>query len=1030
MLLNMTSRGVACIALLTFMLLDMTASAQAPNVRRRRERRKATTETPVESTPTPSATDGPVESRATTPGKKEESVYKGRFYTITGTVTDGGTKETMISATVKFKDNLIGTLTDLDGRFKLQVPTGTRIELLVSYIGYATREVNLKPGNQDVKIELTEGTVATEEVVVSASRISERIKESNSTISKVTLGEVRSSTSGTVYENVATLRELDGVNIGVGYRVYNARGFLAVINNRFSQRFDGMEFLVPGNNASAGNLLGPPDIDVENAEVVVGSASALYGSSAVNGLLTVRTRSPWDFEGLTYSAKVGATHLGSPDFGVQPMLDVNLRYSAKINKKLGYKLAASSFIATDWVGGVLSDGTNYAGTSNDLIYSEVENTPNDARRSENPGYDGTNVFGDELKFVFTEANFRSAEFRDSRPISDQQTALRLARTGYDERDLADYNFRSYKVSFALHYRPKPNRELVFSSNVSLNNTMSLIVTRDQMKDFLFHQHRLEYTTPRATLRLYATLQSNPSIVNMNALGASINRSYKQDFDWYVQYLMAFGNQNTYLNNILGQLGRPAVAANNDAAARAFADSDNRAVQTLLAQLDNPVAEYFGGSARPLPGSEAFVQAKQRAISTATTEGGARISDYTGLVNFDWQYDLTKKRAKRYTLQTGGSVRVYRISSGGTYYADQGGAIIPYEYGLFLQGSRDYYKGKLKLSGSLRADGNQDIAPRISPRLAATLAIDKSRRGFLRFSAQQAYRLPTLIQQFQDVNLGPFIQIGANGDAIQRYGLSDNNYLLTAVNSFTTSFVAGSRNDELLNRGRFSFQTLNPERVSTIELGFRSSLPRGNTYIDFSFYYNTYNDFIGLVPVVGGSEQNGRITQLTPDNVFRFNNIQNFQVWSNLNNQFQSFGYALQAETYLHPKVKMTGNFSYIRFEQLGDEPSIGLVDAFNTPDFKCNLAIYASRVIPNFNFGLSTRWVNGFEFVVPNFRGSVPSYAVLDGVIGYTLGGSGMHIKFGANNFLNYRHVEVTFGPTVGSSFFVQLVYDPSVYRK
>ncbi len=1009
-----------CSLLLLLAVLVPDVAAQKPNVRKRRERRKAQIETP---TPTP---DPGVTTTEAAPDKKGDQVYKGRFFTISGTVVDARDKSPLISATVKFRDNLIGTLTDFDGKFKIQVPAGSRPDLLVSYIGYATRELSLKPGNQEVKVELSEGAVMTEEVVVSASRISERLKESNTTISKVTLAEVRSSTSGTVYENVATMRELDGVNIGVGYRVYNARGFLAVINNRFSQRFDGMEFLIPGNNASAGNLLGPADIDVENAEVLVGPASALYGSNAVNGLLNVRTRSPWDFEGLTYSAKIGATHIASPDFSPQPMVDVNVRYAGKINKKLAYKFTVASFLATDWVGNTTADGTNYAGTSNDSrgLASGVGN----------PGYDGTNVFGDELKFVFTEANFRGAEFRDSRPLTNASEALRLARDGYLEQQLANYDFRSYKVSFAFHYRPKPNRELIWSSNAALTNTMSLIVTRDQLNNMLFHQHRIEYITPRYFVRLYATLQSNPNMVNMNALAARLNRSYKNDFDWYVQYLMAYGPENSYLNARLAEIGRPGIAAGNDAAARAFANSDNRQLQQLLQQLDNPIAAYFGGFARPMPGSAEYQRARDHALNTAITDsGGARISDYTGLVNLDWQYELTKRKSNKLKAQVGGTVRVYRISSRGTYYADAAGALYPYEYGLFGQLNNEYLKGRLKGTASLRIDGNQDIAPQFSPRVAFTLALDKDRRGFLRVSAQQAYRLPSLIQQFQDVDLGSFRQVSTSSASIENYNLRNNNYLLSSINTYTTSFVAGTQDTSLLQR--FSFQSsLRPERIRTLEFGFRSSFPRGNTYIDLSFYYNTFVNFIGLVPVVGGAVTNtgsGReVTALNSTNVLRYNSIQNYQVWANLPNSFESFGYALAVETYLHPKVKAVGNFSYIRFQEFGDAPAIGLVDAFNTPTFKGNLAVYGTQLARNWSAGLSMRWVNGFEFVVPNFRGSVPSFTVLDAVVGYTFLGSGFHLKLGANNFLNNRHVEVTFGPTVGASYYLQLVFDPMVYRR
>lgn len=1000
------------------------------NVRKRRERQRKveTTPLPAEETPAP-----------TKPA--DERVYRGRSALVKGRVIDADDKSPLISASVKYADSPVGALTDFDGNFTLPVTGTGKVTLLVSYIGYTTSEIQASSG-QPIEVKLKAGTVATEEVVISSSRISERLKESNTSISKVTLAEVRSSTSSTVYENIANLRELDGVNIGVGYRVYNARGFLAVINNRFSQRYDGMEFLIPGNNASAGNLLGPSDIDVENAEVIVGPASALYGSSAVNGLLNIRTRSPFDFTGLTYSVKTGANHLSGSDFSTQPIFDVNMRYAAKLTKKASYKFSLASFIAQDWVGSTAQDGTNYAGTTNDLRYSEfVNGLPSSQRAGLDPGYDGTSVFGDEVNFRFTEANFRGSEFNPTRPISSPQDVIRVGRTGYKEFDLGNYDFRSYKASFAIHYRPKPNRELVYSSSVAYTNTMSLIVTRDYIKDFIFHQHRIEYTAPRYYLRMYATLQSNPNLINMNALGASINRQYKADDNWFVQYLTALGPQRDFVNDLLRQVpGRtllPSTTAPLDQqllAVRNFADADNSSLAVLLDGSDNPIATYFTGGARLQPGTEAYDQARNRAMGTSINDGGARISDYTGFVNLDGQYDFSKKQIRDFGLQIGGSIRVYRTSSNGSYYSDGDGSIYPFEYGVFAQMNDDYSVGKVKsrLKGtySIRIDGNQDISPRISPRVAFTYALDKGRKGFLRFSAQQAYRFPSLIQQFQDINLGSFRQIGTGNNALARYGLVDNNFLLTSLNDYTSSFIAGNKSPSLLQTQTFG--KLKPELSRTAELGFRTSFDRGNTYIDLSIFYSTYDDFIGLVPVIGGVTlpATGEPVKLNPDNIFRFQNIANYQVWTNLSTSFQSYGYAVAAETYLSTKLKAVANLSYIRFQKIGDERTIGLVDAFNTPNFKSNIALYGSQIANHWSFGVSTRWVNSFEFVVPNFRGSVPSYAVVDAVLGYTFWGSGFHLKAGANNLLNHRHVEVTFGPTVGSSFFLQLVFDKMVYRK
>ena len=82
---------------------------------------------------------------------------------VSGTVTDATSGETLISATVQVKGTTVGTTTDIDGKYKINVPEGSTT-LIFSYIGYAAKEVELGADNA-VDVQLSEGLDITEVVV-------------------------------------------------------------------------------------------------------------------------------------------------------------------------------------------------------------------------------------------------------------------------------------------------------------------------------------------------------------------------------------------------------------------------------------------------------------------------------------------------------------------------------------------------------------------------------------------------------------------------------------------------------------------------------------------------------------------------------------------------------------------------------------------------------------------------------------------------------------------------------------------------
>ncbi len=216
---------------------------------------------------------------------------------ITGTVTDG--KEPIIGASVRVKGTTIGSVTDLNGQFTLDVKPGT--ELLVSYVGY--KDVTVKAAN-GMTVLLEEESTALSEVVVTALGIKRDRKALGYGVSEVKGEELTKAKETNVINSlsgkVAGLVVQNTAGGAAGSTRVLLRGNTEIAgNNQPLYVIDG----VPLDNTNFGSAgteggydLGDgisainPD-DIENMTVLKGpAASALYGSRASHGVILITTK--------------------------------------------------------------------------------------------------------------------------------------------------------------------------------------------------------------------------------------------------------------------------------------------------------------------------------------------------------------------------------------------------------------------------------------------------------------------------------------------------------------------------------------------------------------------------------------------------------------------------------------------------------------------------------------------------------------------------------------------------------------------
>lgn len=204
---------------------------------------------------------------------------------ITGTVVDA--LGPVAGANIVVKGSTNGTMTDMEGKFSLEVPEGATLE--ISYIGYVSQQI--KVGNQTtLNITLKEDSQALDEVVVVGFGTQKKVNLTGSVA--MVKSEVLESRP---VQNVS--QALQGVVPGLNLTVNDTGGEL---NNNLSIDIRGGGTIGEGSNASPlilidgieGDMNSINPNDIESISVLKDAASAaIYGSRAAFGVILITTKS-------------------------------------------------------------------------------------------------------------------------------------------------------------------------------------------------------------------------------------------------------------------------------------------------------------------------------------------------------------------------------------------------------------------------------------------------------------------------------------------------------------------------------------------------------------------------------------------------------------------------------------------------------------------------------------------------------------------------------------------------------------------
>ena len=890
--------------------------------------------------------------------------------TISGNVRNSTTKEGAGAVSVTIKGAETGTFTDDKGNFKISVKS-LPATLLISSVGYELQEVTVSNSGTFTQVEFKPTSILGQDVVVSASRVPQKILESPVTIERVSAAQIRTSPVASFYDIITTIKGVDATTSSLTFVTPTTRGFNSSGNTRFNQLVDGKDNQAPGLNFSVGAIVGLSELDVDNLELLSGASSALYGSGGMNGTLLMTSKNPFKYQGFSFSVKEGIMHTDHRQGDGTPATsfhDWNMRWARKESERFAWKVNAELVQAKDWLG---FDYRDYRRSAN--RGSVVAGT-----RASDPNYDGINVYGDETttdirSAVLNTIGASAAPFlKNFIDTLNHGAPINVSRTGYTEKEVTNPNTVNFKLGGSLHYKITPFTEAIFAAYWGTGNTIYTGSERYSLKGFKMGQYKLEFNNRYWMLRAYTTQENAGESYNTTVATRLLNEA------WYPSG-GATGWFATYAQNYLAQRLNGVQDSAAQAAARAVVDANRLAPNSARFK-----AVFDSLRARPI------------------SQGGALLLDKSDLYDIDGSYNFShlKNKLAGIDVLVGGNYKQYVLNSEGTLFADTAGKIKIAEFGGFVQASRRVLK-TVTLTASGRYDRNENFKGQFTPR--ATAVIKYGANTNFRFSYQTAYRFPSNQQQFINLVVGSNVRlIGGNPGFRTLFNFSGKQ--LYDFESLRSGMIVP-----------YTPVDLKPESLTSFEGGWKGLIFKGKLLVDLYGYMGKYKDFLG---------RHVFVQNLTGSNVVLADtaNGYRFSIPVNAPEKVKTFGYGISLDYRLPRNFTVGGNISS---DNLKDVPTTFQAD-FNSPKYKGNLYIGNSGFghDKRFGFACTYRFQQSYFYNADFASAQLPAVQTVDGQVSYKLPKTKSILKVGATNLLNQYYYNAPGNSLVGGLYYISFAYN------
>ena len=827
-------------------------------------------------------------------------------------------------------------------------------------------------------VKLQDSSLALQEVVVSASRTAESILKSPVSIENVTQKYFKASAAPSFFDALENIKGVQMLTPSLGFKIINTRGFANTTNVRFTQLVDGIDNQAPHIGSPIGNAMGPSDLDIESVEIIPGTSSALYGLNAVNGLANFITRNPFTNTGITLQQKIGINHLGDNDVNAKPFSETNFRIAEKLSERFAFKINAAYTKGYDWI----------ANNHNDLNASANAGVGL-AGGITNPAYDPVNGYGNESS--------------NRRTITLQGRRYVVARTGYDEKDVTDYNIQNIKADLGLYYKLGTKTIVSYTYRFANVDNVYQRANRFALKDYVLQQHAVEVKNDIFQARAFVTSENTGKSYNLRSAAENMDRRFKSDDNWYADYTTAF---NTAIN------------------------AAGTTTQQALSQ-----ARLAADRGRFQPGTNAFGNTLNQLADINNWDQGAALRVKDDLVHAEAQVDVSKAIGADFTQHTGLEVlagadyQAYIIQPDGNYFvnpegSDPGKTFSYAKTGGFVQAGKYLLNKMLKLTATLRADKNDYFLVRYNPRFTAVFTPDDHQS--VRMSYQSGSRFPSIFEAYSNVNSGGVRRVG--GLRVMSDGVFENAYLRSSIDRFQTAVTndfnngglttaqAIEREKGLLVKNYYSY--LQPEHIKSFELGYKGIFLARTLRVDADMYYNKYNNFIAQI------ELKVPLTHIADSIPYYLNNRnqQNrYRIYTNSRSVVYNYGGSLGLSYLFLTKYTIGGNVAYAKLSRTDNAD--GFEDGFNTPNWITNVSFGGEHVVSSLSFNITYKHQSSFYWQSFLVNGQVKAYGNIDAQANYDLLRQHLNLKIGATNLLNRYYNSFLGGPSVGGLYYTALTY-------
>ena len=285
---------------------------------------------------------------------------------LTGTVTDAGTGKSIPGANVILQGTVLGAVTNDYGRFKIdKIPAGG-YALKISMLGYQTaavKEVQISSGAvASFIIKLSQAALQGNLVVVTASKSPEELASVHQSVEVIGSDRLLGRETRKLQEAVASVSGIhfNEENISIrgssGYSVFN-------VGSRVLLLVDGVSVI--SSDLGGINWKTLPILDIDRIEIVKGAGSALYGSSAMGGVVNLITKPPSDRLHVQFRTLYG--RYDHPYYNVWRWTDRKLHYEradlslSKVVGPVGFRLGLSRYKSTGYMENNATDLWNVSG---------------------------------------------------------------------------------------------------------------------------------------------------------------------------------------------------------------------------------------------------------------------------------------------------------------------------------------------------------------------------------------------------------------------------------------------------------------------------------------------------------------------------------------------------------------------------------------------------------------------------------------------------------------------------------------------